>query len=563
MIKASMNKINHKVTRNTRNLCQRANRTSAPRTQCNNHRVALHDALSSPWEIHKIDKLCLTSPSDMTKCVDIAVSNAGTGLNKVVVMSILPDVKHVVCLMLEKAVIRDSDWKLYLNAIQHKHLVYANVLLGDSYEYDIFYKQLLSDVKIISDIVEAISIARTSVQFGNLVLSYTEIWSATMFSLACNQKLKKERSKKDSNCNELYAVVMDTRDVVVVNSTSPCVGRHNYDVDLSLSIENLEKWIVEHCDPAIIVATSNSSKNLYGRTTRVVQSSDYATTCDLMTTTLSRLFKSVHITFWTTMDGIYSANPSRVKFAFPLVKLTFKEAKSLGHICNDTDTNNLHFITVCNIYKTSGHGTVIYDEQTTKYKDLLPLPGVEDEQTTVDMGSKYSSVSGMSVRDNITTVCVRRNQTSTYTMDQKGGRVCQSELYIDVLSQLHASDIRLELVNGMFKEDCVTFAVSSDCTSDMILAALNADINDSIESIWDVTIIPECSIITVAGYIDANITECVIGAIKGYDVLAMSGGSRLRTTMPNYIAIVVNSDVANYVLNAIHDAYYYEFVVKN
>lgn len=179
MIKASMNKINHKVTRSTRstrNLCQRA-----PHTQCNNHRVALHDALSSPWEIHKIDKLCLTSPSDMTKCVDIAVSNAGTGLNKVVVMSILPDVKHVVCLMLEKAVIRDSDWKLYLNAIQHKHLVYANVLLDDSYEYDIFYKQLISDVKVISDIVEAISIARTSVQFGNLVLSYTEIWSATIF----------------------------------------------------------------------------------------------------------------------------------------------------------------------------------------------------------------------------------------------------------------------------------------------------------------------------------------------------------------------------------------------
>ena len=553
MVKTSMNKINHRVIRNSNNLCQR--------TQCNNHRVALHDALASPWEIHKIDKHCLTSPSDMTKCVDIAVSNAGTGQNKVVVMSILPDVKHVVTLMLEKAVIRDSDWKLYLNAIQHKHLVYANVLLGDSYEYDIFYKQLLTDMKVISDIVEAISIARTSVQFGNLVLSYTEIWSATMFSLACNQKLKKERSKKNSNCNELYAVVMDTRDVVVVNSTSPCVGRHNYDVDLSLSIENLEKWIVEHCDPAIIVATSNSSKNLYGRTTRVLQSSDYATTCDLMTTTLARLFKSVHITFWTTMEGIYSANPSRVKFAFPLVKLTFKEAKTLGHICNDTDTNNLQFITVCNIYKTSGHGTVIYDEQTTKYKDLLPLPVVQENETTVDIGLKYSSINGMSVRDNITIVCVRLKPI--VTTDQNGGKVCQSDIYIDVMSQLHASDIRLELVNGMFKDDCITFAVSSDCTSDMILAALNANINDGIENIWDVTITPECSIITVAGHIDASITECVVGAIKGYEVLAISGGSRLRTSMPNYIAIAVNSNVANYVLNAVHDAYYYEFVVKN
>jgi aspartokinase/homoserine dehydrogenase 1 len=100
------------------------------------------------------------------------------------------------------------------------------------------------------------------------------------------------------------AVFMDTRDVLVVSPTSDGTS---VDLDEPASNARLDKWFAEHGRHRIVIATGFIAKNREGQATTLRRNGS-----DFSATILGALFRGGHITIWTDVDGVYSADPRKV-----------------------------------------------------------------------------------------------------------------------------------------------------------------------------------------------------------------------------------------------------------
>jgi aspartokinase/homoserine dehydrogenase 1 len=116
---------------------------------------------------------------------------------------------------------------------------------------------------------------------------------------------------------------MDTRDVLVVSPTSDGTS---VDLDEVASNAKLDAWFDAHGKHRIVVATGFIAKNREGQATTLKRNGS-----DFSATILGALFRSGHITIWTDVDGVYSADPRKVPEAVCLPSLTYHEAWELSY----------------------------------------------------------------------------------------------------------------------------------------------------------------------------------------------------------------------------------------
>lgn len=389
-----------------------------------------------------------------------------TSNNKVVVVSAMGShpsspvkVTDLLINMVNKAARQDEAFLLDLAALQEKHIETAKALLGESKHLNEFVSKLLDDISNLKAMLHAISIAGMSTDaFEEFVVGHGELWCAQLLAAKCGQL-------------GADAAFMDTRDILVVTPTS---DGNSVDVQYDISNKKLDLWAAKHGTPSIIIATGFIAKNPAGQATTLKRNgSDYSATI------MGALFQSGNITIWTDVDGVYSADPRKVKEAVCLRHLSYHEAWELSYFGANvlhprTTLPAMKFnipISIRNFFNLSAPGTVISD-------------GSE-----VPEGVDTTGVKGFATIENVALINVEGT-----------GMVGVPGTAAAIFSTMRDANINAIMISQASSEHSVCFAVKSG-DSQKATDALRKRFTEAISAgrISKVEAIEECCVLAAVG----------------------------------------------------------------
>ena len=364
--------------------------------------------------------------------------------------------------------------------------------------------------------LHAISIAGMSTDaFEEFVVGHGELWCAQLTAAKCRQL-------------GADAAFMDTRDVLVV---TPTADGNSVDVQYDVSNAKLDAWTGKHGAPSIIVATGFIAKNPAGQATTLKRNgSDYSATI------IGALFQAGHITIWTDVDGVYSADPRKVSEAVCLRHLSYHEAWELSYF----GANVLHPrttlpamkygipITIRNFFNLSAGGTVI--------SDGLNIPAGED---TV-------GVKGFATIENVSLINVEGT-----------GMVGVPGTAAAIFSTMRDANVNVIMISQASSEHSVCFAVKGG-DSEKAVGALRKRFSEAIGAgrISCVDAINDCCILAVVGQQMASrrgVAATMFAALAkaNINVRAIAQGS----SEFNITALIDQKDAVR-ALRAVHGRFY-------
>ncbi|KAJ8506718.1 hypothetical protein OPV22_007604 [Ensete ventricosum] len=271
--------------------------------------------------------------------------------------------------LVNKASSRDDSYISAIDNVFEKHKLTASELL-DGEDLARFLSQLHNDISNLRAMLRAIYIAGHATEsFSDFVVGHGELWSAQMLSYTIK--------KHGRPC-----CWMDTRDVLIVNPTSS----NQVDPDYIESEKRLKKWLLKK--PAdIIIATGFIASTLQNIPTTLKRDGS-----DFSAAILSALLKARQVTIWTDVDGVFSADPSKVSEAVILRTLSYQEAWEMSYF----GANVLHPRTIIpvmkhgipilirNIFNLSAPGTKICQQPVNENQDRKSLDSVVKAFATID-----------------------------------------------------------------------------------------------------------------------------------------------------------------------------------
>lgn len=423
----------------------------------------------SHWQVHKFGGTCVAAAERIDNICRYLVEGAGAGAaseQQVVVVSAMGShpsspvkVTDLLINMVNKAANQDQEFLLDLTALQKKHVECAEALLGPGKELNTFVARLLEDIANLKAMLQAISIAGMATDaFEEFVVGHGELWCAQLTAARCRQL--------GADC-----AFMDTRDVLVV---SPTADGNSVDVHYDASNARLDEWGQRHGAPKIIVATGFIAKNAQGQVTTLKRNgSDYSATI------IGALFQSGHITIWTDVDGVYSADPRKVPESVCLKQLSYHEAWELSYF----GANVLHPrttlpamkygipITIRNFFNLASPGTVISDEEG------------------LVAGADHVGVKGFATIDSVSLINVEGT-----------GMVGVPGTAAAIFSVMRDQNVNVIMISQASSEHSVCFAVKTADT-EKALAALNKRFEEAIRAgrISAVEALRECCVLAAVG----------------------------------------------------------------
>ncbi|KAH7620331.1 putative Bifunctional aspartokinase/homoserine dehydrogenase 2, chloroplastic [Nannochloris sp. 'desiccata'] len=473
------------------------------------------------WQVHKFGGTCVANAERIENIAKYLMADSCG--SKVVVVSAMGSspsspvkVTDLLINMVNKAARQDEGFLLDLAALQEKHVDTARLLLGDSKDLNDFVAKLLDDISNLKAMLHAISIAGMSTDaFEEFVVGHGELWCAQLTAAKCRQM-------------GANAKFMDTRDVLVVTPTS---DGNSVDVQYDMSNKKLDMWTSLHGVPNIIIATGFIAKNPAGQATTLKRNgSDYSATI------IGALFQAGHISIWTDVDGVYSADPRKVSEAICLRHLSYHEAWELSYF----GANVLHPrttlpamkygipITIRNFFNLSAAGTVISDGQS------------------VPIGADTVGVKGFATIENVSLINVEGT-----------GMVGVPGTAATIFSTIRDANINAIMISQASSEHSVCFAVKGN-DSERAVASLRKRFSDAISSgrISAVEAIDDCCILAVVGQQMASrrgVAATLFDALAkaNINVRAIAQGS----SEFNITALIDQKD-AERALRAVHGRFY-------
>ena len=113
--------------------------------------------------------------------------------------------------------------------------------------------------------------------------------------------------------------LIDTRGIIITDSNFG-----NARIDFELTTQNIRRHFSEHCNLFIvtgfIASTVNKETTTLGR-----GGSDFTASI------IGAALKAEEIEIWTDVNGVMTADPRKVKTAFPIKEMTYEEAMELSH----------------------------------------------------------------------------------------------------------------------------------------------------------------------------------------------------------------------------------------
>lgn len=400
-----------------------------------------------------------------------------------------------------------KEWKSDLNALEKFHHDIVSELLPTD-KAEALHAVLDHDFKTIAHVFDTVnSIATYSSEIQDFILGYGEQWSAQI--LAAYIGLDKR------------SVYLDASKVLTSYKKDGLVC-----IDWERSENALREFLKDKEFDQLVVTGFISSTPDGKRTTLGRNGSDYSGAI------FARLFHAVECIIWTDVDGIYSAHPAKVKSAFCIEHLSYKEALELAYF----GANVLYPMTVAPVqhanipllikdsYNPSAPGTLITNESRPSKHVIKGLTYVDDIALINVEGAGMAGVSGIAAR--------------IFTIMQ------QCEVSVILISQASS-------------EQSLCFAIANKSV-DVALEALNTNLKFEIETrqISKITADTECAILAAVG--DGMVGNPGVAG-KFFDTLAkafvniksIAQGSSER----NISAVIDRKDI-NRALQAAHAGFY-------
>lgn len=287
--------------------------------------------MATTWDVHKFGGTSVGSADSMRKCIDIIRPRCDQ--NRVaMVVSAMGGKPKVTDLLLDsvRAAANDNmeEARNKLDNIRTKHQVCIEDLLNLNIDMDLKVEAegvlalIEKDLRDIMDLLRAVTLMRTPhEQILELVSGYGEIWSATLLSVALRNA-------------GLPFVFLNARDVLFVTEDDHIGTKVHWEVSEEKLSQKLKEIEANWKGPAIVNGV---------KAPHLIITGYIASTPEGVATTLKRdgsdfsgaifgkLLKSMGITIWTDVSGVYSADPRRVPGAIIIPEVSYTEAIELAY----------------------------------------------------------------------------------------------------------------------------------------------------------------------------------------------------------------------------------------
>lgn len=389
---------------------------------------------------------------------------------------------------------------------QHENLAQSLLTSLQSKNYVIALEQDLSNINNLLDSIKFVK--EYSKEMQDLVLGYGEQWSAKLLTLYLS-----------NYCKALY---LDATSVLFVKRLKNGAIQINWEksqaaLNQFLQGKNFERLVIT----GFIAVTEEGRRTILGR-----NGSDFSAAI------FAKLFNTKNFTIWTDVDGIYSADPSKVRSAFPIEMLSYAEAFELAYF----GAKVIHPNTVM---------PAVENEISIYIKNSFN-PAAPGTCITSLAPQTNHPVRGISSIDDIALITV-----------EGPGMFGISSVVAQVFQLLHQNNIVVILVTQASSEHSICFAVHKTQANLAFITLQNHFQFDLSQKVIEkITVDEECAILAVVGEgmvgtpgitnrLGSNLSKANIS------IRAIAQGSSER----NISVVVKNQDIIK-ALRAVHAGFY-------
>ncbi len=251
-------------------------------------------------QILKFGGTSVGSTESMKKVIEI-ILNASKTDKTIVVVSAFSTITNSLITATEQAKNGNDRYKITLDDIKYKHIDRVEDL------------QLNEPLEIIQFIEEEISKVSELYQGIYLTKSVTQKTMAIIQSLG--EKLSSYLLSKALNMP-----LADSKKLIKTQSKY-----NNATVDFKQTNTNIQVYFGSHNDKTTIIGGFIASNDQEETTTLGRGGSDYTAAI------IASALNANKLEIWTDVSGLFTANPSIVKNAFPIAEISYQEAMELSH----------------------------------------------------------------------------------------------------------------------------------------------------------------------------------------------------------------------------------------
>ncbi len=456
---------------------------------------------SNNYIVHKFGGSSLVN-ADSYKTVAARLN----GQNEIIVVSAIKGITSALQKLLDVAV-RGDDFQKILEKIANQHASIIKTLLSEK-KAERLIEQLQKDIVNIHDLLHATSLINEySEKMQSAIIGYGEKWSAKILT-----------SVLSDNSKSLF---LDATDVL-------CTYKKNgiLHIDCQHSKNKLEAFLRDKSFEQLVITGFLACDEQEKQITLGRNSSDYSAAI------FAKLMCAKELVIWKDVEGVFSADPTRVRSAFPIAHLSYESALELAYfgasvIHPKTITPAMELsipIYIKNIFNPQASGTVISYQSERSNLPVQGITSIDHIALVTIEGTGLIGVSGTAVR------------------------------VFQVLQQLNISVI---LISQASSEHSICLAVELSLADEAVKALVNAfEFELQQGQIERIYANKNCAILAIvgdgmvgtigiAGKLMATLTNANI------NIKAIAQGSSERN-----ISIVIARDDINKALRAVHAGFY-------
>lgn len=426
------------------------------------------------------------------------------GKDEIIVVSAVKDITSTLKVLLDAAQEKKS-FESPLAHLEKQHITLIHSLIFSDDKRKELIAIIEADCNIIKDILHAVELVHSSSkETEDLILGYGEQWSAQILTAYLD-----------------HAIYLDATTVLFTyeKNGTLCIDWEKSQKALDEFLKN--KPFTQIVITGFIASTLNGQRTTLGR-----NGSDFSAAI------FAKLFHADSLIIWTDVDGIFSADPHRVRSAFAVESMSYNEALELAYfgakvlhpmtIAPALEANIP--ITIKNTNNPQAKGTLI---SATPKKSIHP-------------------VRGLSCVDNVALINI-----------EGSGMIGVSGIAARVFEIMHQANISVILISQASSEHSICFAViahHAQAAKNALIEHLQFELER--KQIEKITIDDACAILAAVG--DSMVGSigvlgklCDTLAKANVNIRAIAQGSSERN-----ISIVIKNDEANRALQAVHSGFY-------
>ncbi len=430
---------------------------------------------------------------------------------KISLVTVVSAFKGVTDRLFEIAQLSSGGNREYLKGLEQlesQHLDTIKALFPAGSQSDVITNFKLS-LNELEDVLHGVFLIRElTPKTLDFIVGFGERFSAQIIAAGLNQR----------NINAVYA---DTRDLIKTDENFGAAR-----VLTAPTYTNIRSYCKQNRN-AVIVATGFTSSTRNNESTTLGRGgSDY--TASIFGAALGA--EAVEI--WTDVDGLMTADPGKVKRAFPIGQLSYEEAMELSHF-------GAKVIYPPTIQPALQSGIPIFIKNTFKPEQ----PGTQIRKNT---GDQPGYIRGISSIDHVALLTVRGS-----------GMVGMSGMASRILGALAKQEINIILITQSSSEHTITLVVPPEESAEA-RTSIESELMHELEtsSIDEVKVEDDYSVVAVVGDNMRNIPGIagrVFNALgrNGINIAAIAQGSSERN-----ISFAVNRKDERKAINTLHDAFF-------